>query len=382
VPSPDFDLDLVRARIPLLRHAIPMNNCSQAPQSDATRVAAESFLASWNEQGMDWTRWMDEVDLSRREFARLIGAPPETVAAVTSVSHATAAIASACDFRSSRNVVLASGAEFPTVGHVWLAHEAAGAVVRWVPVRSGAVELDDYERLIDERTLLVSAAHAYYLNGFVQDVATIARLAHARGALLFVDAYQSLGTAPVDVRALDVDFLASGTLKFLMGTPGIAFLYVRPELIDRLHPRFTGWFGRGNPFAFDARTLDWSPTASRFETGTPAIFSAYVSRAGMAMLQDVGMESVGAWNGVLSHRLVEEGLARGLRLHGPGTALGKTPTTAFVVPGDSHDVEQRLRQRGVIASARGQVIRLAPHFYSSIEDVDRALDALAAEVRP
>lgn len=381
MPFPPFDLALVRGRIPLLRHAIPMNNCSQAPLTDATTQAAESFLASWNSQGMDWDRWMEEVAMARRDFAYLIGAPAETVAAVTSVSHATAAIASACNFGTTRRRVVASALEFPTVGHVWLAQEAAGADVCWVPARDGTCELDDYARLIDERTVIVSAAHAYFLNGCVQDVGAIARLAHDHGALLYVDAYQSLGAMPVDVRALDLDFLAGGTLKFLMGTPGIAFLYVRPELIERLHPRVTGWFGRENPFAFDPRTLDWSPTARRFETGTPAIFSAYVSRAGLAMLQEVGLEQIGAWNGVLSHRLVEGGLARGLTLHGPGTARAKAPTTAFVVPGDSHAIERGLRRRGVIASARGPVVRLAPHFYSSIEDVDHALDALAAELR-
>jgi selenocysteine lyase/cysteine desulfurase len=380
VPQPPFDLEQARARIPILRHAIPMNNCSQAPQTAATRRAAESFLASWNTQGMDWDRWMEEVALARQDFARLINAPADAVAVVTSVSHATAAVASACDFGTERRVVLASSLEFPTVGHVWLARESVGATVRWVPERDGTCALDDYARLIDERTLIVSATHAWFLNGCLQDVAAIARLAHDRGALLFVDAYQSLGTMPIDVRALDVDFLAGGTLKFLMGTPGIAFLYVRPELVGRLHPKVTGWFGRENPFAFDARTLDWSPTARRFETGTPAIFSAYVSRAGMALLEDVGMENVGAWNRVLSHRLMEGGLARGLTLHGPGAARPKTPTTAFVVPGDSHAVEEGLRRRGVIASARGPVVRLAPHFYSSVEDVDHALDALAAEL--
>jgi selenocysteine lyase/cysteine desulfurase len=249
-------------------------------------------------------------------------------------------------------------------------------------VRDGAVELEDYERTIDERTIVVSAAHAWYLNGFVQDIAAIARLAHVHGALLFVDAYQSAGVMPIDVKAADVDFLASGTLKFLMGTPGIAFLYVRPELIDRLHPRYTGWFGRANPFAFDAFQLDWSPAATRFEAGTPSIFSAYVSRAGMDMLHDTGLDAIADWCAILARRLVEEGANRGLEVFGPGLARSRTPTTAFRWSGDVHEMETRLRRRGVIASARAPVIRLAPHFYTSLDDVDHALDALAMEVRP
>lgn len=358
-----------------------MNNCSQAPLSDVTRRAAEEFLASWNGRGMDWDRWMEEVDLARATFARLINAEDDEIAAVTSLSHAATVIASALDFGGDRHTVVASDAEFPTVGHVWLAQASRGARVRWAPLPGGAPSIEEYDRAIDRSTVIVSATHAWYLNGVQQDIAALARLAHDRGALIFVDAYQSVGTAPIDVKATGVDFLASGTLKYLMGTPGIAFLYVRRGRIADLRPTVTGWFGRENPFAFDATRLDWSARATRFEAGTPAIFSAYVSRAGMALLLDVGLAAIGEWNATLSRYLIEGGRARGLVLHGPGDLCPKTPTTAFVCPGDSHEVERRLRDRGVIASARGPVIRLAPHFYSSLEDCDRALDALAAELR-
>lgn len=381
MPSPSYDLDAVRKSIPILRHAVPLNNCSQAPLSHVTQRAAEDFLASWNARGMDWDRWMEEVDLARATFARIINASPDEIAAVTSLSHAASVIASAIDFGQKRRTVVTSEAEFPTVGHVWLAQRQHGATVRWAGLRDGAPDPDEYARLVDEETAVVSATHAYYLNGAQQDLAALARLAHDRGARIFVDAYQSVGTAPLDVKATGVDFLAAGTLKYLMGTPGIAFLYVRRELIAGLRPTVTGWFGRANPFAFDVTHLDWSDRATRFEAGTPAIFSAYVSRAGMSMLIDTGLEAIGDWNATLSRYLVEGGRARGLTLHGPGGSRPKTPTTAFVCPGDSHEIEQRLRGHGVIASARGPVIRLAPHFYSSLEDCDRALDALAAELR-
>ncbi len=376
--EPSYDLQAIRTRIPILGHAIPMNNCSQAPLTDATRAAADEFLSSWNSRGMDWDRWMHEVDLAKAEFARLINADADEVAAVTSVSHATSVIASSVVFDARRDEVVTSAAEFPTVGHVWLAHERLGARVRWVPIRDGALEVEDYARVADDRTAVISATLAYFLNGFRQDATALASLAHERGALLYVDAYQALGTAPFDVKATGVDFLASGTLKFLMGTPGIAFLYARRDLLHRLHPTYTGWFGRVNPYAFDATRLDWSPTASRFEAGTPSVFSAYVSRAGMALVNQVGVAAIGRWNAELSRRLVEGGTARGLEVFGPGLSRAKTPTTAFRCSIDSHIVEERLRGRGVIASARGPVIRLAPHFYSTFDDVDQALDALVA----
>lgn len=372
---PPFDIDALRSRIPLLEHLVPLNNCSQAPLTATTRAAADRYMESWATRGMDWEAWMSEVEACRRAFASMINASSEEIGVVSSVSHATSAIATALRFDDGRDVVVASGAEFPTVGHVWLAQERRGARVRWVDVRDGAVPLEGYDDAVDEQTAIVSAAHAYYQNGALQDVAAIARLARERGALTYVDAYQSLGVVPVDVKAMDVDILASGTLKYLMGTPGIAFIYVKRAIIERLEPTVTGWFGRVNPFAFDAMHLDWSRNASRFDAGTPPIFAAYVSRAAMEWLLEIGRDAIHVWTQHLSRRLVEGATSRGLTIHGPGLAAPKTPSTAIVCP-DSHAAEHALRERGIIGSARGPAIRLAPHFYNTEADVDRALDAL------
>jgi selenocysteine lyase/cysteine desulfurase len=375
---PKYDVDAWRRRIPLLVSCIPMNNCSQAPQTDATRAAAERYLDSWNGSGMDWDAWMSEVALAKAEFARLIGATQDNIAVFSSVSESASAVASALPLQGRRTNIVVSDAEFPTVSHVWLAQEQRGARVSWAPVCADA-DVSAYDALIDDKTALVSACHTYYMNGLIQDSARIAAIARDAGALSFVDAYQSLGTVPIDVHALGVDFLASGNLKFLMGVPGIAFLYVRPEIVDTLHPSVTGWFGRANPFAFDARSLDWSPTASRFDTGTPPVINAYIARAGMEIINAIGPANIRAWLVELGQRLIDGGRARGLVLHGSDDMQRKTATTAFVV-GDSHAVERAMRERGVIASARGDVIRLAPHFYSTIGDVDRALDVLAEVV--
>ena len=380
MPAPRFDLSALRAQIPLLDHAIPLNNCSQAPLTSVTRDAAARYMDSWATRGMDWDAWMGEVELCRAAFAAMINASPDEVGVVSSVSHATSAIATALRFDKGRDVIVASGAEFPTVGHVWLAQEARGAHVRWVDVRDGAVPFESYESTIDERTVIVSAAHAYYQNGAVQDVAAIAKLAHAHGALSFADAYQSLGAVPIDVKAMDVDFLASGTLKYLMGTPGIAFLYIKRSVIEQIEPLITGWFGRANPYAFDTMHLDWSPNASRVDSGTPPIFPAYVSRAAMEWLHGIGADAIHDWTQQLSRRLVGGAESRGLTIHGPGLSVPKTPSTAIVCA-HAHDVEMKMRDMGIIASARGPAIRLAPHFYNTEDEIDRALDALALVLR-
>ncbi len=377
--EPTYDIQAWRRRIPILGSMIPLNNCSQAPQLDVTREAAEAYLDSWNRAGMDWDAWMAETYRAKVEFARLINASPDDVAVSSSVSEATASLASSLDLSGERRRVVTTEAEFPSVAHVWQAHAKYGLELDWVPVRDDIVHLEDYDDLIDERTLLVSASHAYYQNGYLQDVAAIARKAHDKGALLYVDAYQSLGVTKVDVQAMDIDFLASGNLKFLLGVPGIAFLYVRPGIVERFEPAVTGWFGRANPFSFDARALDWAPTAARFDTGTPPVINAYISRAGMAVINEIGADAIVAWTQQLTRRLIEGGRARGLRLHGIDDPARKTPSTAFVCPEHgSHTVEALLLKRGVLAAARGPVIRLAPHFYNTISDIDVALDALQA----
>ena len=359
-----------------------MNNCSQAPQTDATRAAAEAYLESWARHGMDWDAWVAEVELARESFARLINAHADEVAVTSSVSHAASAFASALAFSGERSHVLASAAEFPTVGHVWLAQHPRGAQVDWVPLANdGTIDTSAYETRIDDRTRVVSACHAYFVNGFKHDVAAICRIAHAHGALVFVDAYQTLGTEPIDVKALGVDALAGGTLKYLMSCAGIAFLYVRRELAEQLRPTVTGWFGRVNPFAFDASTLDWGAAARRFDGGTPPIINAYIARAGLEIIHEVRPANVASWTRLLSERLVEGGRARGLTQYGTPNAACKSPTTAFWVGTDSATVERRMRERGVIPSARGSVIRLSPHFYSTLDDVDQALDTLAAVLR-
>ena len=378
--SPAYDLDAVRAEIPLLRTHVPLNNCSQAPQSIRTRSAAESYLESWDRAGMDWDAWIGEVESARAEFAALIGAEAADVAVATSVSQATASVASGLDYVGGRSRVVVSGAEFPTVGHVWLAQERFGAEVHWVPVRDGRVDVAEYEAAIDEDTAIVSACRGYYQTGFKQDVGAIARIAHAKGALLYVDAYQTLGSEAFDAPESGADFVASGNLKFLMGTPGIAFLWVKPGLSEELRPALTGWFGRSDPFAFDATLLDWAEGARRLDLGTPPILEAYVARAGMKWLRELGLESIGAWTAHLGTRCAEGARERGLEVLGPTGPDQKAPTTAIVCE-NSREVELTLRAQRIIVSARGPVLRLAPHFYNTVDDVDQALDAVAAQMK-
>jgi len=378
-PISDDEARAWQREFPGLVDTIHVANCSHGPQAKRVRHAIDGYLDSWLNRGMDWDAWMGEVESARTTFARLIGADVGEIGISTSASAAVASIASSLDPSGPRPRVVTTEAEFPTVAHVWLAHAKYGLEIDFVPVHDGALALADYEERVDDRTALVSATHVYYQNGFKQDVRRVGEMARARGALTLVDAYQSLGTCHLDVREADIDILVSGVLKYLLGLPGIAFIYMKRELIDRFEPALTGWFGRTNPFAFEPRQLDYADEARRFDTGTPPVFAAVAARAGMEIIEGVGTRRTEGRIEELSAHAIDAADRLGLQYVGPRDISRKGATTAIRVP-DPHTVEGKLNECGIIASARGDVIRIAPHFFTTCDDIDRAMTELKAMV--
>src|SRR6185295_3820440 len=230
------------------------------------------------EHGSPWAHWVGEIERLRARFAASIGADTDEIAVMPSASAGINAVASALDFTGPRAQVVVGDFEFPTMAQIWLAQERRGATIRRATPPAAAPDtlpLASYEAAIDERTLIVPATHVCFRNGHRTDIAGLARLAHQRGAYVLLDDYQRTGSGPIDVHALGVDFMVTGCLKYLIAAAGIGFLYVRRDLIERFEPTITGWFGRVNPFAFRIDALDWSATATRFESGTPPVPNAY-----------------------------------------------------------------------------------------------------------
>src|SRR6185503_3213341 len=202
----------------------------------------------------------------------------------------------ALTYAGPRSDVVIGDFEFPTMAQVWLAQERRGASIRRARVSDKSPDLlpiEAYDAVIDEHTLIVPATHVCFRNGHKTDIAGLVRLAHGRGAYVFLDDYQRTGSGPIDVRALGVDFMVTGCLKYLIAAAGIGFLYVRRELIERFEPTVTGWFGRVNPFAFRIDGLDWPAGANRFESGTPPVPNAYAALAGLELLDRVGYREIG-----------------------------------------------------------------------------------------
>jgi selenocysteine lyase/cysteine desulfurase len=373
--KPDFDIQAWRSQFPILERAVHLANCSQSPQSLRVRKAINDYLDDWKENGINWDKWMTEVSSSREEFARLIGGRPAEVSMHASASRAINSVASSFDYSGRRNRVVVTEADFPTVIFIWKACRRLGIDLEIVPLVDGQIDPSSYEKAIDERTLITCVPQVYYQNGFKQDVALIAAIAHKKESLIFVDAYQGLGTEPVDVGAMDIDMLVSGNLKYLLGMPGSAYLYVRKELIPLMKPTATGWLGQEDPFAFNIHDFRYAGDARRFDSGTPIVAAAYAAREGMRIINEVGGANIKLWIDELSRHAIREVDKRGLETTSPRDIAKKGAITSIPVPSPDA-VEAELKKRGILVSARGPVVRLAHHFFVTPEDIDRTLDSL------
>ena len=368
-----------RAEFPITDELLYLNSCSLTPLPRRGRAALETFARQWAELGgRAWyDHWVGELEALHADIARVLGADVQEIALEPNVSAALIGIATTFDY-SKRPKVIVADIDFPTDGHTWLALAERGVEIEFVrsPDRIG-VPLELFERAIDERTALVCTGHVYYTSGYIQDVQRLAELCHRKGAALVVDAYQSIGAFRFDVHESGVDYLVGGTLKWLMGGPGMAFLYARRELAERARPTAIGWWGVQDPFAFDVEHLAYGPGARRFEYGTPAVAAAFTARAGIALLEEIGVDVVRERHMLLSQRLVDGAAAQGWKLRCPTDPRERTAIVTLEHP-NAPDAVEALRRSGLIADYRPGLIRLSPHYFNTMAEMDQALELLAA----
>ena len=367
-----------RLQFPIFSHRIYVNSCSQGALSLDVEAALKDYVESWHAGGSPWELWVEKVEELRAAFAASIGADPDEIAVLPSASAGINAIASALDFSGPRSQVAMGEFEFPTMAQVWLAQQRRGAAIRWARAEGDRLEVEAYAAVVDEHTLIVPATHVCFRNGHKTDIAALTTLCHTRGAYVFLDDYQRTGSSPIDVHRLGIDFMVTGCLKYLLSAAGVAFLYVRRDLIARLEPTITGWFGRVNPFAFRIDEIDWSPTASRFESGTPPVPNVYATLGSLALLDRIGYEAVGRQVERLVDRYRNAVAASGFVVRTPADAARRGPLVV-VQSVDAPAIVSRLAARGIVASCRGNGLRVSFHAYNNEADVDAVVSALEAE---
>jgi selenocysteine lyase/cysteine desulfurase len=321
---------------------------------------------------------VERAEAVRAGMATLLRVDPNEIAVTASASAGVNAVASALDFSGPRNKVVVSNFEFPTSGQIWHAQEPRGAEVVHVPEdETGYIPLEHFERAIDERTKIVAIAQVCYRNGAKQDVKGIVEIARRKGAMVLLDIYQAVGATDIDLKALDVDFATGGMLKYLLGTAGIGFFYCRADLIEQLRPTVTGWFAQSNIFKMSIFENDPSPTARRFEMGTPPVPNCYAAEAGVGIINGVGTAAIEPYVRDLTRRAIERLAEIGCQFAMPTDDARRGPQVT-VKSTDDHALVERLAARDIVVSNRDGNLRAMFHAYNTDADIDALVEGLKA----
>jgi selenocysteine lyase/cysteine desulfurase len=365
----------LRTRFPVLQKKTYLNSCSYGALAEEVEDSLQRYLEARNDKGADWDYWVGRNEAVRNSVAKLLSAAPDEIAVTASVSAGINSLASALRFDGPRNKVIITDFEFPTNAQIWYAQELRGARVVRLAEEDGQIPLEKFEQAIDEETLIVATAHVAFRHGAKQDIPAIAEIARRKGALIMVDGYQALGTMPFDAKQAGVDFVVGGMLKYLLGTAGIAFLYARRDLIDSLAPTATGWFAAEDIMAMDITGYRPSATARRFEAGTPPVPNSYMAEAGLAILHEVGLESIERRIGELTAAIKEAAREAGYVVASPldPSRHGAMVTLRCI---DDNRLVASLAEDDIVVSCRNGNLRISPHFYNNQADIDHLFRAL------
>lgn len=364
-----------RARFPVTKRFAYLNCAAVGPLSLEARNAMRRLVRDQCENGaVNYQKWFDAYDRCRSAAARLINATPDEIALVANTSAGVSTVAQGLRARAGDNVVIPDR-EFPANVYPWLA--MPGIEVRRVPKREGKLLAADVARYVDARTAAVSVSFVDWLTGHRADLASIGEVAHAAGAIFFVDAIQGLGALPLDVEACGIDALAADGHKWLCGPEGAGILYVRREVRERIAPTRLSWLSVRHPTRFLAEDAKPALSARRYEGGTPNTCGIYGLTAALGVIEECGVGSIASHVLDLARRVRAGARARELALaFEPDTDEEASGITSIVLE-DASVYSNALGARGVIVAAREGVLRVATHYYNNEEDVDRLLEAFA-----
>jgi kynureninase len=369
-----------RDQFPTLETCTYLISNSLGAMPAGARRDLEAYAETWTRRGVRaWAEtWWELAGRVGDQLGGLVGAPSGTVSMHQNVTQAEAVVISCFDWSGPRNRVVYTDMNFPSVQYLYdRTARALGAEIRVVPSPDGIhVPTERLLEAIDERTLLVPISHVLFRSACIQDAQAICERAAEVGAHVVLDAYQSVGTLPVDVGRMGCAFLIGGVLKWLCGGPGSCFLYVRPDLLETLEPRLTGWLAHPSPFDFERPPMRYARGAYRFQNGTPNVPALYAAQEGPRLVAEAGVEAIRAKSMRQTARLVERAQAQGWTVNAPLDPARRGGTVAVDVP-HAQAVKHELLRREVIVDYRpGAGIRISPHYYNSDEECDRAMDEI------
>ena len=365
----------IRARFPILERLTYFNSCSCGAISIDVVAALQQYMTDRLEKGGDWDNWVEHHESVREAVALLLGVTSDEIAVTTSASAGINSLASALRFDGPRNKVVISDFEFPTNAQIWYAQELRGARVLRVSAEDGYVPVEKFEAAIDGKTLIVAITQVCYRNGAKLDIPAIAEIARRNGAFILMDGYQGIGTIDFDAIRSGVDFVVGGMVKYLLGTAGIGFLYVRRDLIETLTPTVTGWFAQADISAMDATKYDPALSARRFESGTPPVPNTYAAEAALSLIRAIGLPAIEGRIDELTNSIKTAARSAGYRLATPADPARHGPMIAIRAVDDAA-LTANLLAEGIVSSCRDSNLRISPHFYNNEADIDKLFKTL------
>ena len=369
---PDFEA--LRHEFQILERKTYLNSCSLGALSRRSERYLTDFVDRWHDMGASaWYRhWLGRVEELRGRVSAFLGATPRELALLPSTSAALAAITESVPPKG-RNRVVCTELDFPTLAYQWTVKPEIEMVILRSPDGIG-IDPEQFAQVVDERTLFLATSHVFFATGYEQDLNALSKIAQNAGAYSLIDGYQGAGQTNLLLPTTGIDFYTTGPLKWLIGGPGLSYLYVRDELVSELEPRLTSWFATKRQFDFDLEGFEYRDDARRFELGTPALPTIHTALGGQEIIDEVGMEAIIARNTMLTDHLIAAAEAAGMRL-----TLADADHRTFIVMiqhDDPSGAVKHLAANDIIVDHRPGHIRVSPHFYNTTEEIDLCVETL------
>ena len=369
---PDFEA--LRHEFQILERKTYLNSCSLGALSRRSERYLTDFVDRWHDMGASaWYRhWLGRVEELRGRVSAFLGATPRELALLPSTSAALAAITESVPPKG-RNRVVCTELDFPTLAYQWTVKPEIEMVILRSPDGIG-IDPDQFAQVVDERTLFLATSHVFFATGYEQDLNALSKIAQNAGAYSLIDGYQGAGQTNLLLPTTGIDFYTTGPLKWLIGGPGLSYLYVRDELVSELEPRLTSWFATKRQFDFDLEGFEYRDDARRFELGTPALPTIHTALGGQEIIDEVGIEAIIARNTMLTDHLIARAEAAGMRL-----TLADSDHRTFIVMiqhDDPSGAVKHLAANDIIVDHRPGHIRVSPHFYNTTEEIDLCVETL------
>jgi kynureninase len=369
-----------RGEFPILESCTYMVSHSLGAMPRSARTSLDEYARLWQERGvLAWSDFWWESPLKvGDQLAAMIGAPPGSICMHQNVSICSSVIASCLDFSGNRNKIVYTGLNFPSVMYVWEEQKRHGATIVEVPSEDGiTIDLQKLLDAIDEKTLIVPVSHVLFKSAFLQDAAAIVEKAHKVGALVMLDTYQSAGTVPIDLTALNVDFAAGGSVKWLCGGPGAGYLYVRPDIQNEFRPSVTGWAAHTEPFEFETGEIRMAEGIARYLHGTPAVAPLYAAKAGYEVIARAGINKIREKSIRMTSRMLELAAEKGWKINSPMDPERRGGSVVINVPHGKAVSAELIRRKFMVDFRPGAGVRMAPHFYTTDEECETVIEQMA-----